>query len=148
MKRVRVPQSVLGEVFAQFRACGHGKGECVVYLVGPLEAPTDVDEVVHPQHICAPAGYELVDQWITHFWFDLARRQKSVRVQVHTHPGEASHSRTDDEWALIHTPGFLSLVVPDLGLGPVGLDKAYLAERTADGRWRTVAPNACLEVTP
>jgi len=67
-------------------------------------------------------------------------------VQVHTHPGEAFHSRTDDRFPIIHTPGFLSLVIPDYGLGPVGFAGAYLAELGSDGRWREVAAPARLRI--
>jgi len=90
-------------------------------------------------------GYQIDDQWLTTFWFALARRRRSVRVQVHTHPRKALHSPTDDAWALIDTPGFLSLVIPQYGLGPVGLDNAYLAKRV--GReWREVAVSTHLDI--
>ena len=61
------------------------------------------------------------------------------RVQVHTHPLEAFHSPTDDEFPIIHKPGFLSLVIPNFGLGPVGFEDAYLTEIQGDGGWREVA---------
>ena len=53
--------------------------------------------------------------------------------QVHTHPGAAFHSPTDDAWPIVHLEGFLSLVLPDFGLGPVGLARSYLAEMGCDG---------------
>jgi hypothetical protein len=55
-----------------------------------------------------------------------------------THPGKAFHSRVDDEFPIIHKPGFLSLVIPNFGLGPVGFEDAYLAEIQPDGTWRQV----------
>jgi len=62
-----------------------------------------------------------------------------IRVQVHTHPAEAFHSAVDDAFPIIHTPGFLSLVIPNFGLGPVGFNDAFLTEIQHDGRWREVA---------
>lgn len=146
MNRIRVPQSVLGETFAQLRSCGRGLHECVAYLVGPADAEYVVDEVVHPDHVSSVGGYQLVDRWVTRFWFDLARRQQSVRIQVHTHPGPSEHSPTDEEWALIHTSGFLSLVIPYFALGPVGLEDAHLALRRGDGGWRSVRPDSLIEL--
>jgi hypothetical protein len=77
--------------------------------------------------------------WINKFWLQLADRGLGVRVQVHTHPGAAFHSKTDDDFPLIHEAGFLSLVIPDFALGVVGFDQAYLTEIQADGSWRQVA---------
>ena len=134
---ITVTGAVLVDSFSIFRRCGAGRRECVSYWLGPLDSPRIVDEVVHPVHKAGRGGYAIDDGWLTAFWFDLARRSKSVRVQVHTHPGEAFHSATDDEWAVVHTPGFLSLVIPRFAQGPIGLEGAYLAERIATG-WRPV----------
>jgi len=35
-----------------------------------------------------------------------------VASQVHTHPGEAFHSRADDQWAIVRHRGALSVVLP------------------------------------
>jgi hypothetical protein len=134
---IEVPSPVLAETFALFRECGGGQRECVAYWLAPLARPDCVDEVIHPTHYSARGRYQLDDTWLTSFWFDLASRGKSVRVQVHTHPREASHSPTDDAWALVDSPGFLSLVIPNFGQGPVGLDDSFLAERWEWG-WRHV----------
>ena len=148
---ILIPARLVADTFAIFRDCGGGRQECVVYWLSPTNAPRTIDEVVHPRHNAGRGGYEIDDRWLTSFWFELARRQKSVRVQLHTHPHEAFHSVTDDHWALIHTAGFLSLVIPDYATGPVGLEGSFLTERTDRG-WRVVPVEARLriltEVTP
>lgn len=70
-----------------------------------------------------------------------------IRVQVHTHPEEAFHSETDDAFPIIHKPGFLSLVIPNFGLGPTGFENAYLTEIQPDGRWQEVAIPSRLVLT-
>jgi hypothetical protein len=87
------------------------------------------------------------DEWINSFWMTLADEGAGIRVQVHTHPGAAYHSATDDEFPVIHTPGFLSLVVPNFGLGPIGFENAFLAQRDERGGWRQVYIADHLEVT-
>lgn len=134
---IKVPSDLLAGTFAIFRDCGHASHECVAYWLSPTELPSVIDEVIHPDHTWTEGGYQIDDNWLTAFWFDLARRKKSVRVQVHTHPRLAFHSATDDEWALVHTPGFLSLVIPDYAIGSIALSGAYLAERRRNG-WRKV----------
>ena len=54
------------------------------------------------------------------------------------HPAEAFHSPTDDAFPMIHTVGFLSLVIPNFALGPIGFQDAFLTEIQADGHWREV----------
>jgi hypothetical protein len=94
---------------------------------------------VHPRHAAHRAGFVLDDHWLNEFWFTLARENLGIRIQVHTHPGEAFHSSTDDAYPTIHTAGFLSLVIPNFALGPVGFEDAYLTEITGDGGWQEVA---------
>ncbi|MBX9460687.1 MAG: hypothetical protein KL785_05895 [Brevundimonas sp.] len=69
-----------------------------------------------------------------------------MRVQVHTHPGAAYHSATDDAFPLIHTPGYLSLVIPRFATGPADFTDAFLAEIQPDGRFREVDIPTVLEI--
>jgi hypothetical protein len=56
-------------------------------------------------------------------------------------------SKTDDDYPIIHKPGFLSLVIPGFGLGPVGFKDAYLTEIQSDGRWQEVSIPSRLTLT-
>jgi hypothetical protein len=78
------------------------------------------------------------DVWLNSFWMELGAAGAGIRVQVHTHPGAAYHSATDDEFPVIHTPGFLSLVIPNFALGDISFDGAFLAQRDERGCWREV----------
>lgn len=44
---------------------------------------------------------------------DLYRRGETLAAQVHSHPGEAYHSDTDDLFPMVTLLGGLSIVVPD-----------------------------------
>lgn len=130
-----LPTAVLRATFEQFRACGDGKRECVAYWCAETGAPDVLTGVVHPTHTAAGGGYVVNDTWVMEFFRALHHDQKTVRAQVHTHPRGASHSWIDDAYALIPAQGFLSLVVPDFGLGPFGLGGTHLVEMTCDGEW-------------
>jgi proteasome lid subunit RPN8/RPN11 len=130
------------------RRCGDGRRECVVYWVGPADQTGVVDRVVHPVHRATAGYYELDDAWVTKFWLELARSGATVRVQVHTHAFSAFHSATDDKWPLVHVPGFLSLVIPNFGLGPLHADELFLVEIDDAGRWRRVDPQERLGRIP
>ena len=104
--------------------------------------------MVHPRHTASAVGYDVDGAWINQFWLDLARDGQRVLLQAHTHPGSTFHSSRDDELALLNTAGFLSLVLPTFGQGPVGLNGAYLAGRDQNGEWQTVDVARELELLP
>jgi hypothetical protein len=135
----RLPRSILDQTFERFRGCGEGRRECQVLWVSPWDAPDIIIKAVHPEHEGHVGGFVLDDRWLNDFWFSLAQESLGVRIQVHTHPGEAFHSPTDDAFPIIHSIGFLSLVIPNFALGPIGFEDAFLTEIQADGRWREVA---------
>lgn len=134
----RLPRRMIDETFSILRSCGAGERECKLYWLSPWTKPDELAEVAHPQHDSGRYGLAIHDAWITRFWNELMERGFGVRVQVHTHPGAAFHSPTDDAYPLIHEVGFLSLVVPNFALGRIGFERAYLTEIQPDGSWRQV----------
>jgi hypothetical protein len=132
---LRAAPGVLNRSFEHLRCCGQGRRECVVYWTGPLSEPGFVDAVEHPLHTATPFGYEVGSAWVTSFFICLRNDRRSTRIQVHTHPRRASHSETDDRFALAPAPGFLSLVIPNYGRGRASLDAAHLVEMDAAGEW-------------
>jgi len=144
--RYRVPAAVLDETFVELRRCGLGRRECQVLWTSPWDNVALISRVVHPQHHARGDGFELNGAWLTEFWKDLTATRSGIRVQIHTHPGRAFHSATDDGWPIIHTPGFLSLVIPWFANGSVGFTKAFLAELCEDGSWLEVPVTERLEL--
>lgn len=143
---VKVGEGLLRETFTVVRDCGNGRNECVVYWAGPVDDPRVVDRVIHPDHVGRPGFYEIEQDWLNRIWFQLSAEQVEIRVQVHTHRRQAFHSKLDDQFPLMQTDGFLSLVIPDFGHGPIGLEGAYLAELHAGGVWRELDSSAELEI--
>jgi hypothetical protein len=144
--RYRIPQAFLVETFDHFRRCGDGRRECQVLWTSSWERISGISRVVHPRHRAHGAGFELDQIGLNELWLDLSRRHEGIRVQVHTHPAEAFHSIIDDQFPIIHSIGFLSLVIPDFASGPVGLERAFLTEIQPDGTWREVRISSRLEV--
>ena len=143
---VRVTPELFSETFAQLRSCGDGRRECQALWLSSWSTPDVIVRVVHPSHDATPAGFRLHDAWLSVFWNELADRGEGVRVQVHTHPGAAYHSATDDRFPLLTTPGFLSLVIPRFAMGKVALRDAFLAELGRDGAWRETDIATRLEI--
>lgn len=56
-----------------------------------------------------------------------------MKAQVHTHPGDAYHSATDDRWPIVSQAGFLSIVVPFFAAGLATFDAAWIGRLEKDG---------------
>ena len=63
-----------------------------------------------------------------------------VIAQVHTHPTNAYHSDTDDEYAIATTAGSLSLVIPDFARRPFNLMECAVYRLDKTGIWQDVPP--------
>ena len=144
MSVVEVPSALLRETFDQFRACGRGERECVVYWIASGRDPHRVMRVVHPPHSAGDFGYEVESRFVNDLFLALRRSGETVRAQVHTHPFGASHSEVDDRYALAPAEGFCSLVVPDFALGEATLDRTHLVVMDPNGEWNVIDPGAHL----
>ena len=140
MSTLRLPRAVLEDSFARLRECGGGRAECVVYWCASRDTPSLLTRVVHPAHRAGYGGYEVDSAWVTQFFLGLRRTRETVRAQVHTHPHEAGHSWTDDQFSLVPAAGFLSLVIPRFAAGPATLADAALVQMRPDGTWAPAAP--------
>jgi hypothetical protein len=146
VNRFEINQSLLEDTFQKFKDCGAGRQECQVLWLSPWASPQVITRVVHSHHSGHADGFQVNDEWLNAFLFELADTGHGVRVQVHTHPRQAFHSETDDTFPIIHTTEFLSLVVPNFGTGVPSLDGCFLAEISATGAWVAVEPESRLTI--
>ena len=137
-KLLRLASNILDASFETLQRCGQGKRECAVYWIG-ASASDVVDGIEHPAHVASPFGYEIESGWLTQFWRQLAASKRSIKAQVHTHPGKAFHSATDDEWPIISQAGFLSIVIPNFAAGEPTLEGAWIGRLQRNGGWRELA---------
>jgi hypothetical protein len=143
---LRVPRSVWLSTLHSLRRCGAATHrECVVFWIGPASLPEEVDEAIHPRHSATRGHYEVDQDWLHGLWVDLGRQLRSIRCQVHIHAGSAFHSLSDDEGPVVHTPGFLSLVLPNYAQSDSCLDGAYLGQ-ISGGSFREVRVTSLLVI--
>jgi hypothetical protein len=132
---VKLEGDILRRTYDMLQKCGRGKCECVVYWTGPAGSDV-VDGLEHPPHRRSPGGYEVDSRWLTKFWKELRVRKRSIKAQVHTHPGEAFHSTTDDKWPIVSQAGFVSVVIPDFAAGEPTLNYAWIGRLQPNGEWQ------------
>lgn len=132
---VRLADGLLNETFRTLRECGRAECECAVFWTGPSNEAV-ADALEHPLHTRSPFGYEVESNWLTQFWKRLAKSRRSVKVQIHSHPAEAFHSASDDQWPVVSQAGFISIVIPNFASGEPTLLRAWVGRLDADGKWR------------
>lgn len=134
---ISVPAELVDRTIDEFARCGAGRRECVVYWLAEQPEPTRVIDVVHPLHTSTPFGYSIDGRWLNAFFLGLADDRRTAVAQVHTHPGAlVEHSDTDDEFVLVPSPDFVSIVVPDFG-AMFRRDRCAIHILEASGAWRT-----------
>ncbi len=138
----RVSQSLVATTEDALRKAGSSGYECFVLWTGNMEGDTfDV------QHVYVPAQRSFRSTEGLHVRVDaeqlhgmnmwLYQNRQTLGIQVHTHPGEAYHSVTDDTYPIVTTLGGLSLVVPDFAQHGVLCTGTVLYRLHRDG-WRIV----------
>ncbi|MGH2361695.1 MAG: hypothetical protein ACRDGM_14280 [bacterium] len=135
---VTIATQLLEETYQRLRSCGQRRRECHLYWIASWQNPSRIVRTAHPVHTATAVSVEIDMAWMNAFFLELADRSECIRVQVHSHPGGAFHSGTDDRWPAIHLPGFLSLVIPDFATGEPDLSGAFLAAYDALGAWNEV----------
>lgn len=136
---VRLPRLVANTTQAHLRAVGRDGLEGMALWAGRLEgsAFTIMDAIIprqqghRTQHGLAVSvpGDEL-----HRINMELYRGKLRLIAQVHSHPGHAYHSETDDAYAITTALGSISIVIPDFAVRSFELDDCA-AYRLADRPW-------------
>ncbi len=135
-----VPRSVIQEGHHFLRIAGRAGREGLVLWIGRRDGATFiVTELVIPeqQGIRTNDGVCVIIEGkaLARLNADLYRRQLQLIAQIHSHPGAAYHSSTDDEYAIATKVGCLSLVVPDFASHPFSLAECAVFRLSTAGQW-------------
>jgi proteasome lid subunit RPN8/RPN11 len=113
MSVLHCPATLVDATLAALRACGLKGVERVVFWLGRRtpDGNADIAEIHVPEQEAAADYFHIPPEGMVAFMTHL-RRRLMLLAQVHSHPGEAFHSKADDEWAVLRHEGGLSIVVP------------------------------------
>ena len=139
ISKVIVPLRFVENIYAHLRDAGNEGVEGVGLWFGKQQ-----DSVFTIQSSVIPAqkGYRMEEGLLYHVNGEELHRinrwayeQKLLLlVQLHSHPGRAYHSETDDAYPIVATLGGLSIVIPNFGFDPI--DKTYWkVYRLQDDGW-------------
>jgi proteasome lid subunit RPN8/RPN11 len=66
----------------------------------------------------------------------LHKNRCTLVAQLHSHPGSAYHSETDDGYSIMTQSGGLSIVVPNFARAPFSLRSVAVYRLDDEGEWR------------
>jgi hypothetical protein len=143
VRSVRVPRSCADAVHAHMRKVGREGFEGLGLWAGrQIGDVFTVEEAIIPaqKHIRTEDGVcvitEAQELHRLNVW--LYRKKLSLVAQIHSHPGRAYHSSTDDQYAVATTVGCFSLVMPDFATGPFAIERLASYRLDAAGAWRDI----------
>lgn len=147
IKSVLIPHHVLTEGHDFLRAVGKTGREGMVLWVGKHDDLifTVTDLVIPKQRglITADGVCVVVDpDALRKLNLELYRNNLRLIAQIHSHPGRAYHSDTDDEYAIARTIGAFSLVIPDFARRPFSLNESATYRLSAKGSWDHIPSSA------
>jgi hypothetical protein len=137
---VHVPRRLIDEGHLFLRSAGAAGCEGMLLWLGEVAGSTFiVTRLLIPQQkgiktkdgVCVVVGPEEMHR------INLLLYKTGLRLiaQIHSHPGAAYHSDTDDGYAIATTTGSFSLVVPDFARRPFSIGDCATYRLHADGRW-------------
>lgn len=126
IKRVNVPKKIALDGHKFLRLVGQRGSEGLVLWVGVVnDTAFDVTDLVIPNQkgvISDDGVCVIIDtEELRRLNYALYHAKKELIAQLHSHPTDAYHSDTDDEYPVVTTMGGLSLVAPDFASRPFDL---------------------------
>ena len=145
VRTFRVPRSHALEAHAHLQRVGREGLEGFALWAGALGG--DTFRVVHTRipaqtglrresGVCVTVGAEELHR--TNVW--LFEHGLMLGAQLHSHPGPAFHSETDDAYPIATTLGSLSIVVPDFARRPFALERCAVYRLVPGRGWSAVPP--------
>lgn len=137
---LRVASRVLVEGYEFMRSAGRMRLEGMVLWAGKQQDRAfTVTELIVPKQkgLSTPDGVCAIVEAdeLRRLNMFLYRNSLQLAAQVHTHPTEAYHSSTDDQYAIATTIGSFSIVVPNFAVVNYALAKCAVYRLNAQGSW-------------
>jgi hypothetical protein len=116
ISRIELPKPVIKRTFDFLRQHGQEQNEAFAIWVGRTKRMTfEITDAWFPLQENTPISYEVPADEIHRMNVKMNSMRLLAIAQVHSHPGGAFHSHTDDENASLQLPGSFSIVIPDFG---------------------------------
>jgi proteasome lid subunit RPN8/RPN11 len=151
IQRIVVPASALHHAHDFMRKVGELGYEGLALLVGRSSGQAfEVTDVWVPRqrvHQSEQGIGVVVDANELHrINVALYSERLEVAGQIHSHPTNAYHSDTDDDFAIANTVGAISIVVPDFATRAFRLDDCAVYRLALTGEWVELSVEAVMRL--
>lgn len=136
---VNCPSNVVETTLIELRAAGRAACECVVLWLGRRNGGSImIEEAYRPLQTAKVDMFYISPSGMTELHAKLHQLRCLVAAQIHSHPGQAFHSRADDRWAIVRHEGALSIVVPNFAVDTTVdsfFNRVKVYRLSATGQW-------------
>ena len=133
-------RKAIEEAYQFMQEVGERKFESVALFAGTVDGNiARITTAIIPQQSTMKTQYGLmykVEGTELHRINKFLYQSKLLQIaQIHTHPTEAYHSETDDEYAIVSAIGGLSMVVPNFGKSLINHHQWAYYRLSRTGTW-------------
>lgn len=140
-----LPVSHAEKALAHMRAVGKQGLEGVALWAGVIDGTAfHVQETIIPAQEASRTEqgllYVVEGEELHRINRELYRSGLRLAAQIHSHPGRAYHSDTDDAYPIVAVLGGVSIVVPNFAKGPLDVNTWAVYRLTPDWGWTELRP--------
>lgn len=146
ISKIIMPYQCLVEAYIHMREAGMQRVEGVALFAGiEIENTFKIQKTIVPEQEAMSLEDGLlysVDSDELHrinVW--LYENEMSLIAQIHSHPGRAYHSSTDDAYPIVATVGGISVVVPDFASRAIELSNCAVYRLSLENEWVELSEN-------
>ncbi len=141
INQVHLPKTQIENVYHHLQEAGRNGVECVALWSGHFieNSIFEITSTIIPKQ----KGYKIeegllytVDGEELHrinVW--LYNNNQTLVSQIHSHPGLAYHSETDDAYPIVARVGGISIVIPDFAIGPFSMTDWAVYRLNDENQW-------------
>lgn len=147
MSKLLIPAALVERTIEVLHEGGTEGCETVVFWLGKGDT---VDEVYRPLQSVSSDYFHLPAASMRSLMDYLKQDRRRILAQVHSHPGQAFHSKADDDWAVIRHEGALSLVLPNFARATTlhnFSEQAATFALSAEDKWLKVVTDDVVLIT-
>lgn len=148
-----IPSAVIRDTISFLREVGAEGFEGFALWGGKLVTETRFEfrSAVIPKQRASMTRNGLLVTVAGHALFEVNKvmhgRGETLGAQVHSHPTEAYHSATDDQYPMVTLVGALSIVIPDFASAePPDVERWAYYRLSEASRWELIDQNTTVEI--
>lgn len=132
-----ITQDIIKKTKTVLVEAGKHRNEGLVFWSGTLNGDcANIKTVICPKNIATSVSATLSNEGVAYIHNTIRKNNEFLFAQVHSHPGIAFHSKSDNCEAISYKTGFISIVVPYFGKYMEELSSCAVFEHIGKSIWK------------